>query len=280
MTTHEIPLPPRPIRLIALDLDGSLLRSDKSIGARTVSALKTAHAAGIEIVLASGRMTPAMEKTAAALEIDVSIVSYNGAVVCGRQACGRKRFLHEPLDAGIGRELLDIARENGYQCNFYHEDVIVSEDAPHLRPWIDLYRGRTGSPYRFVPNLREVAQHTPTKILYVVDAARRDAIDLEMRPRFGRRTAMVHTDPEYLEFLSPKASKGKGLHRLGEVLGISTDEMMAIGDGENDIPMLETAGLGVAVANAGPLCKAAAKAVTEADNDHDAVAEAVERWAL
>src|SRR5260221_129684 len=93
--------PPHPIRMIALDLDGTLLRSDKSVGPRTMDALRAAHAKGIAIALASGRMTPAMEKTAESLQIDCNIVSYNGAVVCSRGARERTRLFHQPLAANI-----------------------------------------------------------------------------------------------------------------------------------------------------------------------------------
>jgi hypothetical protein len=266
--------------MIALDLDGSLLRSDKTVGERTIKALQAAAAKGVEIVLASGRMTAAMEKPATIIGIDVSMVAFNGAAVCGRAATKRERYFHQPLDAGIASELLDIAHQRGYQCNFYQNDVILSEDGPNLRPYIEIYRGRTGSPFRFVKNLRDFAASAPTKLLYVVDAGKRNAISEELRPRFGSRTAMMHTDPEYLEFLDPQVNKGTGLNKLGEVLGIPMTQAMAIGDGENDIPMLEVAGIGVAVANAGKLCKAAANAFTDADNDHDAVAEALEKWVL
>src|SRR6185503_4399179 len=154
--------PSQPIKMIALDLDGTLLRTDKSVGKRTREALRAAHAKGIEITLASGRMTPAMEKTAEALGIDCNIVSYNGAAVCGHAAGGRKRLYHQPLGADVARELYFFARERRYQVNFYHEDVILSEDAPHLLPYVDLYRSRTGSPFRLVDNLEEHLHHAPT----------------------------------------------------------------------------------------------------------------------
>lgn len=274
------PKPAHPIRMIALDLDGTLLRTDKSVGPRTAEALRAAHAKGIEITLASGRMTPAMERTAAALGLDCNIVSYNGAAVCGHAAGGRKRLFHQPLNAGVARELFLYARERRYQVNFYHEDVIVSEDAPHLMPYVDLYRNRTGSPYRMVKNLEEFLHHAPTKLLLVVDPAIRNTIDAELRPRYSPRATVIRTDPEFLEFLDPSVDKGRGVEKLAEILGIPMHSVMAVGDGENDVPMISSAGFGVAVANAFPQVKAVAKAVTQADHNNDAVAEAIERWVL
>lgn len=274
------PRPAHPIKMIALDLDGTLLRADKSVGPRTAEALRAAHARGIEITLASGRMTPAMEQTAGALGIDVNIVSYNGAAVCGHAAGGRKRLYHQPLGVGVARELFQYARARRYQVNFYHEDVIVSEDAPHLMPYIDLYRNRTGSPYRLVSDLEDYLHYAPTKLLIVVDPPVRDAIDAELRPRFSPKATVIRTDPEFLEFLDPSVDKGRGVAKLAEILGIAMDSVMALGDGENDVPMLAAAGFGVAVANANPRAKSVARAVTHNDHNHEAVAEALERWIL
>ena len=269
-----------PIRMIALDLDGTLLRSDCSIGTRTVKALQAAKAIGVEIVLASGRMTPAMEQTAALLGLDVCLVSYNGAVVCSRLSDGRKRLYHCPLNAGIARELFAYAHPRQYQINFYYEDVIVSEDGPHLRPFIDIYRTRTGSPYRIVERLDAYLECSPTKLLFLVDPSLRNGIENDIRPLFETRATIIRTDPEYLEFLDPSVDKGKGLVKLAAILGIEMTHVMAMGDGENDVPMLQAAGWGVAVANAKECCMAVAKAITISDHNNDAVAEAVERWVL
>lgn len=274
------PQPPQPIRMIALDLDGTLLRSDKTIGPRTIDALRKAHAKGVEIALASGRMTPAMEDAAKALDLDVCIVSYNGAAVCGRGSKGRQRLFHQPLRAEIARELYTYAREKRHQVNFYHEDVIISEDGPHLRPFIEIYRSRTGSPYRFVEALEAFMHHPPTKLLFVTAPETRHAIERDLRPLFESRVTIIRTDPEYLEFLDLSANKGNGVIKLAEILGIPMNQVMAMGDGENDVPMLQSAGFGVAVANAGEHCRAAAQAITQNDHDHDAVGEAVEKWVL
>jgi len=274
------PRPSHPIKMIALDLDGTLLRADKTVGPRTAEALRAAHAKGVDIALASGRMTPAMEKTAASLGFDCFIVSYNGAAVCDYASGGRKRLFHQPLSATIARELYEWARERRYQVNFYHEDVIVSEDAPHLMPYVNLYRGRTDSPYRLVKNLEDFMHHAPTKLLIVVDPPVREKIDAELRPRFSPRATVIRTDPEFLEFLDPSVNKGCGVAKLAEIRGMTMANVLAMGDGENDVQMIGAAGFGVAVANAFPEVKAVAKAVTRNDNDNDAVAEAIERWVL
>jgi Cof subfamily protein (haloacid dehalogenase superfamily) len=272
--------PSVPIRLIALDLDGTLLRSDHSIGPRSLEALHAAHAKGIEIVLASGRMTPAMERTAKALGLDVCLISYNGAAVCGRLADGRERLFHRPLGADIASEVYTYASERGLQINYYLDDVIHSEDDARLRPYMELYRERTGSPFYLVESLKGFVHREPTKVLLVLEPSRREEVAVHWKARLGARADVVRTEQEYLEFLAPGADKGSAVAFLGQKLGIDAAAIMTMGNGENDIPMLQRAGWSVAVANACEPCKAAAKAVTQNDHENDAVAEAIERWVL
>lgn len=273
-------IPPAKIRLIALDLDGTLLRSDRTVGARSIEALRAAHAAGVEIVLASGRMTAAMERTAEALEFDPIIVSYNGAAVRAKKSNGRDLLLHRPLSAAIARELYLFARAERLQVNYYLDDVIVVEDAPHLRPWIEMYRERTGSPFRCVPSLDPFLHRDPTKLLLVMEPGKREAAALHWSARLNERAIVLRTDPEYLEFLDPAATKGLALEFVAQTLNIERAAIMAMGDGENDVSMLRLAGWPVAVANAGSAARGAARAVTRNDHENDAVAEALERWVL
>ena len=271
---------PAPVRLIALDLDGTVFRHDKSIGKRTVEALTAAHKKGVHVVLASGRMTPAMESAIDLLGLDLFLVSYNGAAICAPRAQSRKRVFFSPLPSDVARDLHAFGRKHRYQINFYHEDMILTEDAPHLRPWIDLYRSRTTSPFRIVERLEDFMHHAPAKVLIVTDPETRNRLLKEMAPAFGSRSFMVCSDPEYLEFLSPDVCKGRGVARFAELQGIPMENVMAVGDGDNDVTMLQLAGLGVAVANGSPQCKAVAKHVTTRTNEDDAVAEAVERFVL
>jgi hypothetical protein len=279
--TSAAPVAPlKPVRMIALDLDGTLLRADKTIGPRTRDALHAAHAKGVEIVLASGRMASSIERIATALGVDVCLMSCNGAEVYGRAAGGRKLLFHQPLNADVGREVVAYGKAHRYQVNFYHNDVLHSEDGPGLRPWIEVYRSRTTSPFHYVKDLMEYTHLAPSKVLYVVDPTIRNAIQADIAPRLGSRVATLRTDPEYLEFLDPGVDKGVGLTKLAEVLGIPMGQVMAMGDGENDIPMLAVSGWPVAMVNAGPLCRAVGRFFTQSDNDHDGVAEAIERWVL
>jgi len=274
--------PPKPgqIRMLVLDLDGTLLRSDKTIGPKTIEALHAARDRGVEIVLNSGRMTAAMEPTAERIGIDCHLIAYNGATATGPKAQGRKRLFEKPLDLGIAKELAQIARERRLQFNYYRDELVYSEDHPEMRPFREIYWARTRSPFRFVERIEDHMDVPPLKVLFVLDPAMREAMFEELKPRFGKRSNMTRTDPEYLEFLHPEVDKGVGVRGLCEALQIPLSAVMAIGDGDNDGPMVACAGWGVAVSDARESVLNVAAARTKADCDHDAVAEAVERWIL
>ncbi|MBI3829307.1 MAG: HAD family phosphatase [Planctomycetes bacterium] len=277
---QKVPPKPGQIRLVSLDLDGTLLRSDNTIGERTRKALEAAHERGVKIVLNSGRMTPSMEYAADLLDFDVHLISYNGAAAAGPRAQGRKKLFEKPMLLEVAQALLSFAKARGLQMNYYLDELIYSEDAPHLRPHIDLYIKRTRSPYRFVPSMEKYATRAPYKVLFVVDPKVRDPLEAKLKPRFATRATITRTDPEYLEFLHPEVDKGVGLRGLAAALNIPIEQVMAVGDADNDEPMVRAAGWGIGMANAKPSVRSVASAITASDHNHDGVAEAIERWVL
>ena len=118
------------------------------------------------------------------------------------------------------------------------------------------------------------------KVLFIVDPPVQTALEAELRPRFESRATVTKTEPEYIEFLHPTVNKGAGLKGLCDSLGISMHRVMAIGDADNDEPMVALAGWGVGVANANERVRRVAASLTVADCNHDGVGEAIERWVL
>ncbi|MCZ7646537.1 MAG: Cof-type HAD-IIB family hydrolase [Planctomycetota bacterium] len=271
---------PERVELLALDLDGTLLRRDNTIGARTREALKAAAAAGVKLVLNSGRMTPAMEHAAKLLDGDAYLIAYNGAAASDLRANGRRRLFERTMPLDVARELVAFAKRRRVQLNYYLDEFVYCEPDPALRRWVEFYQKRTGSPYRFVERMEDHWDRAPYKVLFIAEPAVREALMAELEPQYAKRATVTRTDPEYLEFLHPEVNKGAGLRGLAESLGVPMARTLAVGDSYNDAPMLAAAGWGVAVANAAEPVRAAADAVTAADCEHDAVAEAVERWVL
>ena len=267
------------IRLIALDIDGTLVNDQKEVPPENLEALQEARAKGVYVAISSGRMIPSIEPIEAKLGIDTVILAYNGGKVVGPRAEGRQEILHRPVPATEAARFVDYSRERGHVLNFYHEDRLYSEEGDdsytHFR---DIYSGRTGSVYHFT-DLDEFRDVSPTKLILMAHPEERDRLVDELSPDFPE-LFLSKSDPEYLEITARGVNKGTALPALAEYFGFSTEEILAIGDADNDNQMLEAAGLGVAVANARETTKAVADVITERTNNDGAVAEAVRRFVL
>jgi hypothetical protein len=268
------------IRLIALDVDGTLLDDRKELPAANREALQEAAARGVLVAISSGRMTPTIEPVAERLGIDCIVVAYNGGKVLGPRRDGRPVIAHRPVPASVSDELIEFSRRHNHLLNFYHEDRLYAEDGERRRRFMEIYSTRTGARYVIASDLTRFRGVEPTKLILLADPAERDALHDELRERYGARAFITKSDPEYLEIMAPGVDKGAGLEQLAAHYGVTREEILAVGDADNDIGMLQTAGVGVAVANARPQVKAAARHVTAATNNEAAVAEAVRRWAL
>ena len=268
------------IRLIALDLDGTLLSDEKTIPAENLEALREASGRGILIAIASGRMTPRIEPIEDLLGIDCVIVAYNGGKVLTPRKAGRAVLSHRPVPASVAEIFIRFSREQGHLLNFYHEDVLYAEDGPLRRPLMEIYRGRTGAEYHLEKDLSRFIGVSPTKLILLADPVERDRLHEEFRARLRAQASILKSDPEYLEVMAPGVDKGSALEEIAAFYGVKMDEVLAVGDADNDVRMLAVAGLGVAVGNSQPHVKAMAKAVTRRTNNEGAVAEAVRTWAL
>jgi hypothetical protein len=148
------------------------------------------------------------------------------------------------------------------------------------RPLIDLYARRTGIEYHIVDDLRRFRGVSPTKVILLAEPEERERLQREFTPRLAGRAFVTKSEPEYLEFMAHGVNKGSGLETMARHYGLEVGEVIGVGDAENDLGLIEASGWGVAVANAAPAVKAAARAVTERTNNEGAVAEAIRRWVL
>ncbi|HTL52884.1 MAG TPA: HAD hydrolase family protein, partial [Planctomycetota bacterium] len=150
----------------------------------------------------------------------------------------------------------------------------LEADRDPMRYYRDLYAERTHVTHR-LSDTRAYANADSAKFLIVTSPTRRDQLYVSMHPQFGRRTDMVKTNPEYLEFLTPGVHKGWGLQALCSALRIDPARVLAVGDGDNDVELLRAAGVGVCLANGSKACRAAARYVTPSNHDGAGVAEAL-----
>ncbi|MCH2367897.1 MAG: Cof-type HAD-IIB family hydrolase [Planctomycetes bacterium] len=267
------------VRLIALDLDGTLLDDRKEVPPENISALEEAQGRGILVAISSGRMIPRILPVEERLGLDCIILAYNGGKVVGPRAEGRPGISERPRPADIAEIFIRFSREGDYLLNFYHDDVLYSEDSPNRRRFMEIYSGRTGAEYHIEDLSGRIGQE-PTKLILLAEPDERDRLHDRFTAELGDRAYITKSAPEYLEIMAPGVSKGTALEALGEHYGFSLPNVLAIGDAENDNPMLEAAGIGVVVANGTAASKAVADYVTERTNNEGGVAEAVRRFAL
>ena len=274
------------IRMVALDLDGTLLDDLGKIPEDNKKILQEAYAKGICIVLSSGRMTDCVVPIADELGIDCALIVYNGAMVKGTKSDGRKMIFHKALQAKYGDRLIDYTLKNHFHLNYYSNDVLYAQGDSSLRKYADLYAAQTGATFHFVSDLNQFRGNEPTKLILITDSSEagnprprhRDEQYDYFHSLFDREITLMKTNPEYLEFMNREVNKGVGLMKLAEHYNIDISGIIAFGDADNDVPMLASAGIGVAMANASEKSKQAAKIVAEWDNNQAGVAKVLMQY--
>ena len=269
------------IKLIALDIDGTLLDDRKQLPPENRDVLLEADRRGLLISIASGRMTSRIESIEELLGVDCVIIAYNGGRVLGRRSEGRPLIAQQQVDPQMARYLMRFSREHGYPLNFYHQDRLYAEAFPQRSELRDLYSRRTGAEYEYVEDLeREFSGVGPTKIILLAYPEECNRLLVRFQEELRGKIFVTKSEPEYLEITAPGVNKGTALPLIGRHYGILVEEMLAVGDAENDLEMLLTAGVGVAMANSPAAVKAAARYVTEKTNNEAGAAEAIRRWAF
>lgn len=267
------------IRLIALDMDGTLLTPDHQISPAVREAIRKARAQGIIVVLASGRPYIGIKKYVAELGLNIPgqyCISYNGGLVqraedgscVAEVTLGHSDYLKfEQLARQLGVHFQALDKTHLYTPNNDISQYTVHEG--YL----------TGIPLRY----RAAVEMDPTlrfpKLMMVDEPALLDQAIRQMPAEITEHYTLLKSAPYYLEILHKQVNKGEAVRLLAEQLGFSPEEVMAVGDQENDLAMLSYAGYGVAMGNAIDSVKQQARYQT-ATNAEDGVALAIERWAL
>jgi hypothetical protein len=269
------------IKMIATDLDGTLLDDRKRVPEENIAALREAAESGILVALASGRMLSNVERTEAQIGLDCILIAYNGAKVAGPRSDGRPLLVHRPLPADVAEVFVEYSHSTGLLLNFYDREILFAEDGTSRRGFMDLYTRRTGVEYQIVDNLlHDLPGVSPTKLILLADPQETLKIVEQLRETLGDRACITLSEPEYVEITAPGVDKGAILGPVASHYGVSLEEVMALGDADNDVTMLRAAGIGVALANAPARVRASAHRVTDRTNNEAGVAEAIRRWAL
>ena len=214
---------------------------------RTLAAIARAQAAGIPVLIATGRMFRSVEPYLEQAGIREPVVCYQGAAVVDPGT--REFLLHEPLELEVAREAIASLLTHGLSPNVYVDDrLYVAQETEYSRA----YSGFQRLPVTEVGDLLEWLERPPTKLVAVAEPARLAEVRLELERAFDTRLFITTSLPHLLELGHPGASKGSGIAFVTRLLGIDLARVVAFGDGENDIELLAEVGLGIAVEGAHP----------------------------
>jgi Cof subfamily protein (haloacid dehalogenase superfamily) len=233
------------VQAFACDLDRTLIGEDAELRPHTRAEIAAARAAGIHVILVTGRMFQSVRPYAQAAGIDDPVVCYQGAVVADPVS---GRFLrHEPIPLELAREAIVAVQAEGYPLNCYVDDELYVAEHTDAS---NAYASFQNLEVHAVGDLLAWLAAPPTKLVAVGDPAALDALKDRMVEHFDGRMYISKSLPYFLEFASPEVTKGTGLAFLAEHLGFAQERTVAFGDGENDVELLEWAGYGIAVENA------------------------------
>ena len=261
-------------RLVAIDLDDTLLTDDLTITEGTRRALAAAAAQGGVVTIATGRMFASAARIAGGLGLNVPIITYQGALV---KNLLDGRVLYErtvPTEPALA--IVEYAAERGLHLQGYVDDrmyAVADNDKSRA------YAALSGVTYETADDFTPLVRRGALKLLIIDEPEKLDRMLDELRGRTGGAVHITKSKPHFLEILHPEATKGHALMHLARHFGISREETIGIGDSWNDRELIEMAGLGVAMGNAVEALKAIADYVA-AGNNEEGVREVIEKFVL
>jgi len=263
------------IRLLALDLDGTLVDDDLVISPRVRRAVAAAQEHGVVVTLATGRMFDSTLTFARGLDITAPLICYQGAFIQAPDSNGP--LYRATMEPALVREMLEWQAQRGWHLVLYAADDVFVAGRRYPETF---YRTLLGERLVWVDDLFSVLeQHEPIKFVLTAEPAEADRIEAEMRRHFEGRMEVVRSHAMFVEGNPLGVSKEDALRRLAVHLGIPQAQVMAIGDQGNDAGMIAWAGLGVAMGDGSPAAKAVADWVAPPLAE-DGAAVAIERFVL
>lgn len=262
-------------KLIALDLDDTLLAKDLTISAKNIEAMRLASSLGVQVVFCSGRAAVSVLKFTQGLDFIHHIISYNGAMATDIRS--GEKLIEYRVDTETAARLIDIGRQYGVPPQIYTDDGMLVERYNLRARFYEhnaLYRAVV------VKDLKEHIANGSIKVLYNARSGLLKPVETLTAGIYGEKLDIFYSKPYFLELVNIASNKGKTLCALGERLGIPPQEIIAMGDSFNDLSMITLAGLGVAMANGHPDVQRRADYVSQNDNNHSAVAEVIEKFIL
>lgn len=288
--------PRKKFRMVALDLDGTLLRSNHQISNETCEYLRYLDKKGFTVIIATGRAACTVDEHVVKLNLPhpLPLVCSNGArgLMCSVQPDKRvayQEIFYKPVPQKIAQATIQTAKDQGYVSQYYvGEHVYCNPSKPEHFKLAQLYRELTGSDTIYVDDDFEevIKKGPPSKQLVLCPDDQQDSmieffkktLSKEIFSIEGKSPHMIRGHLGwFMEILHPEVNKGCGLESMCEHLGIPISEAIAFGDGDNDIEFIQMAGHGIVMKNAGKSIKEAGDEITEFTNDEEGVVKTLQR---
>jgi Cof subfamily protein (haloacid dehalogenase superfamily) len=263
-------------KIIALDMDGTLLNSQKQISPVTKAAISKARAHGIRVVLASGRPLAGIRAKLAELDITSDqdyVLHFNGSVV--ENVATGEVIYREILSGKAAKQIAKVAKELNVNTHAFSQEYgLIS---PQVSKYTEVEAEINGIDINVMEFDTLADDHPIIKAMIVAEPAKLTQAIAQLPKELYQQYTIVQSAPYFLEFLNTKSNKGAGLKMIADHLGIPATQVMCMGDVENDHHMIEYAGLGIAMANGMEETKKLADFIT-LSNDEDGVAYAIEKF--
>jgi 5-amino-6-(5-phospho-D-ribitylamino)uracil phosphatase len=283
------------IRLLALDLDGTLLNSRGQISDRNRRALAAARSSGVRVAIVTGRRFRDARPIALELGLDVPVIAHNGALTKHAETLETVAVL--PLPLAAAHHAIKVGRTAGADplVSDDHEglgvliyDHLSGDNLPLLQyiTWAQRIHGEeSGDAVRQVAAVEDYLDHEPVHLAFSGGCEKMKNLEADLRSKLKETVKIFCTtyaakDFALLDIVHPGASKGVGVAAAAAELGLASDEVMAVGDNLNDLEMLKFAGTGIVMGNAEPSLHEISGLHRTTSNDEDGVAIAIERFIL
>lgn len=265
-------------KLIAVDVDGTLVNSEGVITPKTRDALIAAIKAGHEVMIVSGRPTYGLRKQAEELLFDGLggiLSSFNGGQLYDFK--NKKVLANHPMDHELAMEILNFSKDLNLEVMVPHGEYIYTDDADNF--YSNRESGMLDMEVVVIKDIRDRLDFVPNKLLFAQDPEKIDPESAKIIDKFGDRTVEVKSARFFHEVMPLGLSKGNSILEACKIFGIAREDVVVFGDEMNDVSMFEVAGTGVAMANAVDSIINMADFVTKSNNE-DGIAHYLENFLL
>lgn len=251
------------IKLVAIDLDGTLLTSEKKVCERAAAALRCLPP-DVRIVIASARPPRSVRHIYRVLGLSTWQINYNGALIWDEPA--NRAVYHRPMSGKLVQAMIETARD------MFDEVLVTCEvmDRSHTDRNDDSFTTETGKMFKpdVIAPFETFCEQPITKLMLLGEPRMLSKLEPLLVERFGESVTVLQTDDHLLQIMDRRVSKAVALKKVADHYGIKAEQIMAIGDAPNDVGMLQYAGVAIAMDNANPIVKKVADWIAPSNDDH------------